>query len=67
LRRTNTPLHLENGLATQQAFCQRAKMNGLARNGTWDAAIEESARAKLELFAALSSRRRLDSATGRVG
>lgn len=33
----------ENGLAAQQAFCRRAKMNGLARSGRWSAAMEKSA------------------------
>jgi fructose-bisphosphate aldolase class I len=33
----------ENGLAAQQAFCRRAKMNGLARSGKWSAAMEKSA------------------------
>jgi len=33
----------ENGLAAQQAYCRRAKMNGLARSGTWSQAMEKSA------------------------
>jgi fructose-bisphosphate aldolase, class I len=31
---------MENRLAAQQAFFHRAKMNGLARNGRWSAAME---------------------------
>jgi fructose-bisphosphate aldolase class I len=34
---------VENELAAQQAFCHHAKLNGLARNGRWDAAMEKSA------------------------
>jgi fructose-bisphosphate aldolase, class I len=33
----------ENGLAAQQAFCRRAKMNGLARSGKWSPEMEKSA------------------------
>jgi fructose-bisphosphate aldolase, class I len=33
----------ENGLAAQQAFGLRAKMNGLARSGKWSSALEKSA------------------------
>jgi fructose-bisphosphate aldolase, class I len=33
----------ENGLAAQQAFCRRAKMNGLARSGRWSPEMEKSA------------------------
>jgi fructose-bisphosphate aldolase class I len=33
----------ENGIAAQQAFCRRAKMNGLARSGKWSAGLEKSA------------------------
>lgn len=32
----------ENGIAAQQAFCHRAKMNGLARSGKWSAQSEKS-------------------------
>jgi fructose-bisphosphate aldolase, class I len=31
-----------NGLAAQEAFCRRAKMNGLARSGQWTSAMESS-------------------------
>ena len=34
---------MENGLAAQQAFCRRAKMNGLARSGRWSPEMEKSA------------------------
>jgi fructose-bisphosphate aldolase, class I len=34
---------VENGLAAQQAFSRRAQMNGLARSGRWNAAMEKSA------------------------
>ena len=33
----------ENGVAAQQAYYRRAKMNGLARSGKWSAAMEKSA------------------------
>ncbi len=33
----------ENGIAAQQAYCRRARMNGLARSGKWSAAMEQSA------------------------
>ena len=33
----------ENRLAAQQAFCLRAKMNGLARSGRWSAELEKRA------------------------
>ena len=33
----------ENRLAAQEVFLHRAKMNGLARNGRWNAAMEQSA------------------------
>ena len=32
----------ENGLAAQQAFSRRARMNGLARSGKWTAAMENA-------------------------
>ena len=34
---------MENGLAAQQAYCHRARMNGLARSGRWSSDMEKRA------------------------